>query len=463
MKFRIEKDSLGEVKVPQKALWGAQTQRALDNFKISGIKFAFPFGRSFIEALGIIKYSAASANNKLKLLPKNKAAAIKTASKDVMLGVYDESFPLDVFQTGSGTSTNMNANEVIANVASKKSKLIINANDDVNMSQSSNDVIPTAICISALIDMHRILLPNMDGLIKAIDVKMKKVKGNTKTGRTHLMDAMPIDFAQELSGWKAQLESSKKTLIAATSRMNELPQGGTAIGTGINTHKDFSKNFCEEVNKIAKLKTKPAKNFFQGLSSVDNAAELSSALKNLSTILMKISNDLRWMNSGPLTGLGEIELEALQPGSSIMPGKVNPVVPEAVAMACADVIGNDVSITVASQSGNFQLNVMLPLVAYNLLKSINLLGNAMPLLSNKAIKTFKINAKNINESLSKNPILVTALNRKIGYGKAALIAKKAYKENKAIIDVASEETGISKTELKKLLDPSKLTKGGLSG
>ena len=331
------------------------------------------------------------------------------------------------------------------------------------MSQSSNDVIPTAICISALIDMHRILLPNMDGLIKAIDVKMKKVKGNTKTGRTHLMDAMPIDFAQELSGWKAQLESSKKTLIAATSRMNELPQGGTAIGTGINTHKDFSKNFCAEVNKISKLKTKPAKNFFQGLSSVDNAAELSSALKNLSTILMKISNDLRWMNSGPLTGLGEIELEALQPGSSIMPGKVNPVVPEAVAMACADVIGNDVSITVASQSGNFQLNVMLPLVAYNLLKSINLLGNAMPLLSNKAIKTFKINAKNINESLSKNPILVTALNRKIGYGKAALIAKKAYKENKAIIDVASEETGISKAELKKLLDPSKLTKGGLSG
>ena len=363
MKFRIEKDSLGEVKVPQKALWGAQTQRALDNFKISGIKFAFPFGRSFIEALGIIKYSAASANNKLKLLPKNKAAAIKTASKDVMLGVYDESFPLDVFQTGSGTSTNMNANEVIANVASKKSKLIINANDDVNMSQSSNDVIPTAICISALIDMHRILLPNMDGLIKAIDAKMKKVKGNTKTGRTHLMDAMPIDFAQELSGWKAQLESSKKTLLAATIRMNELPQGGTAIGTGINTHKDFSKNFCEEVNKISKLKTKPAKNFFQGLSSVDNAAELSSALKNLSTILMKISNDLRWMNSGPLTGLGEIELEALQPGSSIMPGKVNPVVPEAVAMACADVIGNDVSITVASQSGNFQLNVMLPLLS----------------------------------------------------------------------------------------------------
>jgi fumarate hydratase class II len=462
MKYRTEKDSLGEVKVPAKALWGAQTQRALDNFTISGIKFAFPFGRSFIEALGMIKFSAAAANNKLKLLPANKASAIKSASKDIISGLHDDSFPLDVFQTGSGTSTNMNANEVIANLASKKSKLTINANDDVNMSQSSNDVIPTAICISALIDMNRLLLPNLDKLIKSIDLKMKQVKGNVKTGRTHLMDAMPIDFSQELSGWKAQLEANKKTIIQATNRMNELPQGGTAIGTGINAHKDFSKYFCSELNKLSKFKTKPTKNFYQGLSSVDNAVELSSALKNLSVILMKISNDLRWMNSGPLTGLGEIELQALQPGSSIMPGKVNPVIPEAVAMACADVIGNDVTVTIAGQSGNFQLNVMLPVVAYNLLKSINLLGNAMPLLANKAIKTFKVNSKNINESLSKNPILVTALNRVIGYSKAASIAKKACKENKSIIDAAHEETGISKSELKKLLDPSKLTKGGIS-
>jgi fumarate hydratase class II len=462
MKYRIEKDSLGDVRVPEKALWGAQTQRALDNFTISGIKFVFPFGRSFIEALGMIKFSAAAANNKLKLLPANKAAAIKLASKDVLNGLHDDSFPLDVFQTGSGTSTNMNANEVIANIASKKSKLKINANDDVNMSQSSNDVIPTAICVSALIDMNRLLLPNLDELINSIDLKMKQVKGNVKTGRTHLMDAMPIDFSQELSGWKAQLEANKKTIIQATNRMNELPQGGTAIGTGINAHKDFSKNFCSELNKLSKFKTKPAKNFYQGLSSVDNAVELSSALKNLSVILMKISNDLRWMNSGPLTGLGEIELQALQPGSSIMPGKVNPVIPEAVAMACADVIGNDVTVTIAGQSGNFQLNVMLPVVAYNLLKSINLLGNAMPLLANKAIRTFKVNSKNINESLSKNPILVTALNRVIGYSKAAAIAKKAYKENKSIIDVAHEETGINKSELKGLLDPSKLTKGGIS-
>ena len=291
---------------------------------------------------------------------------------------------------------------------------------------------------------------------------MLKLKGKVKTGRTHLMDAMPIDFSQELSGWKAQLEASKRSLVTATNRMNELSQGGTAIGTGINSHKDFSKNFCIQVNQVSKLKTKPAKNFFQGLSSVDNAVELSSALKNLSIVLMKISNDLRWMNSGPLTGLGEIELEALQPGSSIMPGKVNPVIPEAVAMACADVIGNDTSITVAGQSGNFQLNVMLPVVAYNLLKSINLLGNAMPLLANKAIKTFKVNTKNIDESLSKNPILVTALNRIIGYSKAAAIAKKAYKENKPIIDIAHEETGMSKAELKKLLNPSKLTKGGIN-
>ena len=462
MKYRIEKDSLGDVKVPQKALWGAQTQRALDNFTISGIKFAFPFGRSFIEALGIIKFSAAAANQKLKLLSAKKAAPIKAASKDVIKGLYDDAFPLDVFQTGSGTSTNMNANEVIGNLASKASKLSIDANDDVNMSQSSNDVIPTAICISALIDMHRLLLPNLDILIKSIDTKMLKLKGKVKTGRTHLMDAMPIDFSQELSGWKAQLEASKRSLVTATNRMNELSQGGTAIGTGINSHKDFSKNFCIQVNQVSKLKTKPAKNFFQGLSSVDNAVELSSALKNLSIVLMKISNDLRWMNSGPLTGLGEIELEALQPGSSIMPGKVNPVIPEAVAMACADVIGNDTSITVAGQSGNFQLNVMLPVVAYNLLKSINLLGNAMPLLANKAIKTFKVNTKNIDESLSKNPILVTALNRIIGYSKAAAIAKKAYKENKPIIDIAHEETGMSKAELKKLLNPSKLTKGGIS-
>jgi fumarate hydratase class II len=461
MKYRIEKDTMGEVPVPADALWGAQTQRALENFQISGIKFAFPFGRSFIEALGIIKFSAASANQKLKLLEPKKANAIKLSAKEIISGKFDSQFPLDIFQTGSGTSTNMNANEVIANLASKKARIKFHPNDHVNMSQSSNDVIPTAICISALLDTQRLLMPALEHLIKTIDKKGVSLKGKVKTGRTHLMDAMPIDFSQELSGWSAQLQSARKSLISASKELLSLPQGGTAIGTGINAHKDFGKIFALEVKKLSKLDVKTSGNYYKSLSSQDAAAQLSSSVKNLSLILMKISNDLRWMNSGPLTGLGEIELEALQPGSSIMPGKVNPVIPEAVAMACADVIGNDVSVSIGTQSGNFQLNVMLPVIAYNLLKSINLMATSMPLLANKAIKTFKVNNVNIAESLGKNPILVTALNREIGYEKAAQIAKKAYKEKRAIIDVAHEETGISLKQLKLLLDPSKLTKGGV--
>ena len=461
MKYRIEKDTMGEVKVPHDALWGAQTQRALENFTISGIKFAFPFGRSFIEALGIIKYCAAASNQKLKLLDARKAKAIKIASKEVISGQHDDQFPLDVFQTGSGTSTNMNANEVIANLASKKARIKINPNDHVNMSQSSNDVIPTAICISALLDTQRLLLPSLDALIKTIDKKGLSLKGQVKTGRTHLMDAMPIDFSQELSGWSAQLKTAEKGIILAAKEIAQLPQGGTAIGTGINAHKDFGKIFASEVQKLSKLNVKTSSNYFKSLSAQDTAAQLSSSVKNLSLVLTKISNDLRWMNSGPLTGLGEIELEALQPGSSIMPGKVNPVIPEAVAMACADVIGNDLTVSIASQSGNFQLNVMLPVIAYNLLKSISLMANSMPLLAVKAIKNFKVNKNNIAESLGMNPILVTALNREIGYEKAALISKKAYKEKRSIIDVAHEETEISINKLKRLLNPSKLTKGGI--
>ena len=456
--FRIEKDSLGEVKVPKKALWGAQTQRAIENFPISGIKFKFPFGRSFIKALGLIKYSAAVANQDLGNLTIKKANALKASAKMVISGEVDDHFPLDIFQTGSGTSTNMNANEVIANLASKKLGESVSPNDDVNMSQSSNDTIPTAICLSALLDMKELLLPGLDTLAQEIDEKAKKLKGTIKTGRTHLMDAMPIDFAQELSGWSAQLKSCKNAILSANKRMMELPQGGTAIGTGVNSHKNFSKNFCEVVEKVSGLKVKPASNFFQGLSSQDNAAELSSALKNLSLVLMKVCNDLRWMNSGPLTGLSDIELEALQPGSSIMPGKVNPVIPEAVSMACADVLGNDLTISVAVQNGNFQLNVMLPVIAYNLLKSINLLGNCMPLLAKKCIKSFKVNKKSIQENLNKNPILVTALNPIIGYKKAAEIAKIAYKEQRAIIDVAEEMTTIERKELESLLDPKNLIK-----
>ena len=326
------------------------------------------------------------------------------------------------------------------------------------MSQSSNDTIPTAICVSALLDIEELLMPGLDILISEIDEKAKKLKGTIKTGRTHLMDAMPIDFAQELSGWSAQLKSCKSAIVSANKRMMELPQGGTAIGTGVNSHKNFSKNFCEALDKVSGLKVKPASNLFQGLSSQDNAAELSSALKNLSLVLMKICNDLRWMNSGPLTGLSDIELEALQPGSSIMPGKVNPVIPEAVSMACADVLGNDLTISVAVQNGNFQLNVMLPVIAYNLLKSINLLGNCMPLLAKKCIKSFKVNKKSVQENLNRNPILVTALNPIIGYKKATEIAKKAYQEQRAIIDVAEEMTTIERKELESLLDPKNLIK-----
>ena len=275
------------------------------------------------------------------------------------------------------------------------------------------------------------------------------------------MDAMPIDFSQELSGWSAQLKICQASLKASIKEISSLPQGGTAIGTGVNAHRDFGKIFASEVTKISKLKVKTSSNYFQSLSAQDSAVQLSSSVKNLSLVLTKISNDLRWMNSGPLTGLGEIELEALQPGSSIMPGKVNPVIPEAVAMACADVIGNDVTVSIASQSGNFQLNVMLPVIAYNLLKSISLMSKSMPILANKAIKTFKVNKKNIAESLGMNPILVTALNREIGYEKAAQIAKKAYKEKRSIVDVAHEETSLSISKLKILLNPAKLTKGGI--
>jgi len=458
--YREESDSIGIVYVPRNALYGAQTQRAIDNFPISGIKMDFPFTKSFVSSLGLIKDAAAKANNKLKLLSNKKAKAISKASKEVWQEKHHKEFPIDVFQTGSGTSSNMNANEVIANLASEFSGEEVSPNDDVNMSQSSNDVIPTAIKISAHMDLSKKLYPNLENLINVIDKKAASVKGIIKTGRTHLMDAMPIDLADELSAWSSQLKTSLKALKFIEARLLELPQGGTAVGTGINAHKKFAKFFAQEISKLSgnKYRSVASDNFFHELSSQDTAVQLSGELKNLAVALMKISNDLRWMNSGPLTGLSDIELEALQPGSSIMPGKVNPVIPEAVSMACADVIGNDLTVSIAVQSGNFQLNVMLPVIAYNVLKSINLLGNSMPLLAKKCIKSFKINKKNIAENLNKNPILVTALNPIIGYKKAAEIAKKAYKEKRSIIDVAEEMTTIERKELESLLDPKNLTK-----
>ena len=460
-RYRTEKDSLGEVKIPLNALWGPQTQRAIDNFPVSGITFNFPFGRSFLKAMGVIKEAAARANKSLKLIDAKRARGIIKASKEVWSGKHDDQFPVDIFQTGSGTSTNMNANEVIGKLATKYCGVEVDPNDHVNMSQSSNDVIPTAINISCHCDLELLLLPALEGLIQAIDDKSKKLEGVTKTGRTHLMDAMPIDMSQELNAWKSQLLSAQESLLVVTDKLLFLPQGGTAVGTGINAHPRFTKEFAKEVSKLGKVKAKPSNDFFRSLSAQDTSLQVSGELRNLATILMKISNDLRWMNSGPLTGLGEIELKALQPGSSIMPGKVNPVIPESVAMVCADVIGNDTTVAIAAQSGNFQLNVMLPLVAYNVLKSINILSGALTILANKAIKTFKVNNKNIADNLKRNPILVTALNPVIGYAKAADIAKKAYREGRPILDVALEETNLSRKRLEKLLDPANLTKGGI--
>ena len=462
--FRIEKDSLGEIYVPKNALYGAQTQRAIENFPISGIKMDFPFTNSFVDSLGLIKDAAARANKKLGLLGAKKASAISKASKEVWQSKRNMEFPLDVFQTGSGTSSNMNANEVIANLASKSSGVSVDPNDDVNMSQSSNDVIPTAIKLSAFKDLTEKLYPALDKLIKEIEKKESSLKGIVKTGRTHLMDAMPLEISQELSAWSSQLKNIRKTLTFLETRLLEMPLGGTAVGTGINAHPRFAKTFAKELSSLTggKCKASPSENFFHELSTQDTAVQVSGELKNLAVSLMKISNDLRWMNAGPLAGLSEIELKALQPGSSIMPGKVNPVIPEAVAMASADVIGNDVTITIAAQSGNFQLNVMLPVIAYNLLKSMALLTGSMNVLADKTIKSFKVNKKSLENALNRNPILVTALNPIIGYAKAAFIAKKAYSEGKPIIEVAVEETNLTEAKLKKLLDPYKLTKGGIN-
>jgi fumarate hydratase class II len=458
-KFRIEKDSMGELRVPADALWGAQTQRAVDNFPVSGLRM--PCG--FIRALGLIKLTAAEVNAALKQLEPRIAQAIVSAALEVEAGKHDSQFPLDVFQTGSGTSSNMNANEVIAHLASARSKLKIHPNDHVNCGQSSNDTIPTAIHVAASLALHEQLLPALEHLAAAIEKKARSLSKITKTGRTHLMDAMPLRFDQELGGWAAQIRNGIARIEATQPRVQALAQGGTAVGTGINAHPQFGKKFAAALSKRTKIKFTAAPDYFEALSSQDAAVELSGQLKTVAVSLTKIANDLRWMNSGPLAGLCEIELKALQPGSSIMPGKVNPVIPEATAMVAAQVIGNDATITIAGQSGNFQLNVMLPVVAYNLLQSIELLSNVSRLLADDAIASFSVRQDHIDAALSKNPILITALNAVIGYEQGAAIAKKAYKERRPVLDVAQEETGISAAELRRLLDPAKLTRGGIQG
>ena len=453
MKTRIETDSMGELEVPKNALYGSQTQRAINNFPVSGLSMPAPF----IAALGLIKKTAAKTNIELGELEQDIGQAIIKASDQVATNKLDSEFPIDVFQTGSGTSSNMNANEVIANTASQFHSSKISANDHVNMGQSSNDTIPTAIHLSSAICLNQKLLPSLQHLFATINDKAIELDQYVKTGRTHLMDAMPVKLSQELKGWAAQVDSGIQRIESVQPRLHRIAQGGTAVGTGVNAHREFARLFAKQLSDETNLEFQPNDSFFESLSSMDTCVELSGHLKTFAVSMMKISNDLRWMNSGPLAGLGEIELEALQPGSSIMPGKVNPVIPESVCMVCAQVIGNDLTITIAGQSGNFQLNVMLPVIAYNLLQSIDLLANVSILLADKAIKNFKVNEGNLQKSLSKNPILVTALNPIIGYLKSAEIAKRSYKENRPVIDVAVEMTDLSKQELEALLDPRKLT------
>ena len=455
--YRTEHDSMGELQVPADALWGAQTQRAVQNFPISGL----PMPRQFIAALGLVKWAAAGANQELGLLKTDLAIAIQKASLAVAEGGYDEHFPIDVFQTGSGTSSNMNANEVISHLATAAMGAEIHPNDHVNMSQSSNDVIPTCVHVSAALAIHDKLLPALRHLSAALEKKADALRDVVKTGRTHLMDAMPVTLGQELDGWRSQINHAQERLTDTLKRLTELAQGGTAVGTGINAHPKFGNKVAVLLSEHTGVDFKAAASKFESLSSQDAAVETSGQLRVLAVSLTKIANDLRWMNSGPLAGIGEIALPALQPGSSIMPGKVNPVSPEAVAMVSAQVIGNDATIAMAGQSGNFQLNVMLPVAAYNLLQSIELLANASVCLADKAIDGFEVNLDNINAALDRNPILVTALNLVIGYEQGAAIAKKAYAEGRAVKDVAKEMTDLTDEELERLLNPAALTEGGI--
>ena len=458
--YRTEKDSMGEVKVPKDAYYGAQTQRAVDNFPVSGIRFS----RSFIEALGLVKKHAAKVNASLGEIEEGISEAIQKAAAEVAEGKHDDDFPIDIFQTGSGTSTNMNANEIIAKRANELKgsgvEVTIHPNDHVNYGQSSNDVIPTSIRLAAALGVKNTLLPGLRKLEEAFREKADEFAEVVKTGRTHLMDAMPVTIKQEFEGYARQLELGAERVESAMERMTELPQGGTAVGTGLNTNPEFGARMAESLSEEAGIDFREAGDHFEAQATVDAPVELSGQLKTLAVGLMKMGNDLRWMNSGPNSGLGEISLEALQPGSSIMPGKINPVIEESVTMVCAQVIGNDSAITVAGQSGNFELNVMLPVVAHNLLESIHILGNAADNFAERSVSRLTVNRERVAEMVGRNPVLVTALNPIIGYDKAAEIAKKAFKEGRPVKEVAREMTDLSDKELDEALDPIKMTRGG---
>ncbi|GGC62277.1 class II fumarate hydratase [Marinobacter halophilus] len=455
--FRTEKDSLGEVKVPADALWGAQTQRAVENFPVSGQ----PMPAAFIAAVAQVKRAAAQANASLGLLDANLRDAIVEACEQLVQGEFADQFPVDRYQTGSGTSTNMNVNEVISGIAHQQGTEV-HPNDHVNMSQSSNDVIPTAIHVSALLALRDKLLPALSHLRGVIYEREAELSGQVKTGRTHLMDAMPVTLGQELRTWREQIAAAEKRLEAAMAELAAVPQGGTAVGTGVNAASEFAGQFIKFLKANTGHPFRSLEHKFVGQSAVDAPVALSAQLRGVAIVLTKIANDLRWMNSGPIHGLSEISLPALQPGSSIMPGKVNPVIPESVAMVGAQVMGLDNAVAIAGQSGNFQLNVMLPLVGANVLDMITLLTGASVILADKALKGFTVNADNLNEGVGRNPVLVTALNPEIGYTLAADIAKEAYRTGRPVIDVAEERSGLSRKRLEELMNPLKLTRGGLT-
>lgn len=453
---RVERDSLGEVRVPEGALWGAQTQRAVENFTLGGPRVP----RELLRALALIKAAAARANGLLGELPADVAGAVAAAADEVARGDHDAHFPIDVYQTGSGTSTNMNMNEVVAALAGRRLGRAVHPNDDVNRGQSSNDVIPSAVHVAAAVELEGALLPALAHLEATIDGRARELQDVVKTGRTHLMDAVPLTFGQELGAWRTQVRQARERLAGVLPRLRLLALGGTAVGTGLNAHPDLARRACDELARVTGQPFAPAPDPFERIATQDTAVELSGQLRGLAVALTKVCNDLRWMNSGPLAGLGEVRLPALQPGSSIMPGKVNPVVPEAVLMVCARVVGDDATVTLAGASGSFQLNTMLPLVGLTLLEGLRLLANACRLLADRAIAGFTVDRARVAASVEKNPILVTALNARLGYEKAAEIARQAYAEGRPIKDVARARTGLSDAELEALLDPRRLARGG---
>ena len=450
--FRTEKDSMGEFQVPTEAKYGASTARAVDNFPISNLRFS----RSFIKALGEVKKACAEVNLNNKLLEKKVADSIINASQQVINGEHDKDFVVDIFQTGSGTSTNMNANEIIAKIASESLNEEIHPNDHVNMSQSSNDVIPTATNIAAVTDILEKLIPSIENLISSLQLKAKKWEKVYKNGRTHLMDATPVSLGQEFNGYAALLSERLEDIRASLNNASKLAIGGTAVGTGINAPDNYGSDVAEKISDSLGIKFTEVENHFTRQGSREEIVHLSGCLKAYAVSIFKIANDIRWMGSGPISGLNELKIPALQPGSSIMPGKVNPVIPEMMMQVSAQVIGNDNTITFSSSHGNFELNTMLPVMAHNLLESINLLSTGTDVFEKKLIKDLEPNTEKLEENIQRNSILVTALVPEIGYDKAAEIAKEAISKSKTIKDVILEKQLLSEKQIDEILDIEKL-------